>query len=508
MLPTNWRGEWRMAVYGVDLPILIIVYLVILMYIGYWSYRKRVGVTVKDFFLSSKVLGYLVMGFGLFATIASVNTFVGYSGKAYRAGGIFMVVPAFYVSILVGMLIIAAKLIPLSSKKGYASPGDFLSDRFGSRALTVFLILIMFWCTFVQFFEQDIAMGYIGEVASGGWLPYSVSALLFMITIAVIILLGGFRGTALANFVMGVVMVAAMFGFAVGIIPMLGGAHTLSQAVTHFPQKFVWKGLPYYDTWISTVVLVMFGVLVYYQILIYILATKDIKTWRRTYIYTPLIYAFIPTLFVIAGWMALQLFPELSKMGSEKVVPMILTYVAQHSHLGYALGELVLLSVVSATVSTAGAVIFALGAVLAKDLYAKAINPKADDAQIIKVSRIIMIILIVLGYIIVMTPHFTLWRWVELKFEVGLQAAPAIVLGLYLPWINKKGVISGTIVGLIIALGMTFAGYPKFYGWHAGVIGFFINTIVTLIVSYATKTPEEVKTASILLTEAEEKAGA
>ncbi len=487
------------TVWGIELPILVVVYLLALMYVGYWSYKKRVGATVKDFFLSSKLLGYLVMGIGLFATIASGNTFVGYSAKAYRAGVLFMVVPAFYVSILVGMLIVASRLIPLSARRGYVSPGDYLLDRYGCKPLVLFLLILMFWCTFVQFFEQAIAMGYIGEVTSGGWLSYKVSALLFMVTIAVIITLGGFRGTALANFIMGVVMIAAMIGFIVGIIPALGGAGAIEKAMMEVPKKFVWPGTKGYFAWISTIILVMFGVIVYYQILIYILATKDFKTWRRTYIYAPAIYAFIPTLFVVAGFIGLGLFPHLSKMESEKLVPMLLTYAAQKSHVAYALGELLLLAVVSATVSTAGAVIFALGAVLSKDIYHKFINPKASEAKVINVSRAIMLALVVLGYIIILTPRFTLWRWVELKFEVGLQAVPALLLGLYLPWINRKGVLSGAIVGLIIALGLTFTGHAKVMGWHAGVIGFLVNTVVTLLVSYATKKPDEVRKAAEII---------
>ncbi|HDI02474.1 MAG TPA: sodium:solute symporter family protein [Ignisphaera sp.] len=477
----------------------MILYLLFLMYIGYWSYKRRIGVSVQDFFLSSRLLGYLVIGFSLFATIASGNTFVGYTAKAYRAGLLFMVVPAFYVSILVGMLAIAARLIPMAAKRGYVTPGDYLLDRYGSRALAVFLLILMFWCTFVQFFEQAIAMGYIGEICSGGWISYEISALLFMVAIAFIITIGGFRGTALANFIMGLVMVVGMVGFLIGVLPALGGIATLEKAVQLVPKKFAWPGEIGYNVWISTVILVMFGVIVYYQILLYILATKDFKTWRRTYLYTPAIYALIPSLFVIAGLMCLALFPGLSKMESERLVPMLLSYAAKTSPVAYGFGELLLLAVTSATVSTAAAVIFALGAVLSKDIYQKVFNPQASDRKVINVSRAIMLVLVVLGYIIVMTPKFTLWRWVELKFEIGLQACPALLLGLYCPWINRRGVIAGAIVGLAIALGLTFAGYPKLYGWHAGVIGFLANMLITVLVSYFTKKPSEIEAAKKII---------
>ncbi|OYT51561.1 MAG: sodium:pantothenate symporter [Desulfurococcales archaeon ex4484_204] len=489
------------AVWGVDLPIVIAIYLIVIMYIGYYSYRRRIGVTVKDFFMASKLLGYVVLGIGLFATIASGNTFVGYSAKAYRAGLYFLVAPAFYVSILVGLMILGAKLIPIALRRGYVTPGDFFKDRFGSRSLMLFLIALMFWGTFVQFFEQSIAMGYIGEVTSAGYIPYAVSAAIFMAVVLFVMLLGGFRGTALANFIMGTVMIAAMLGVLFGIIPILGGANALASLANN--AKLAAKLAPQSPTfaygWASTIVLVMFGVLCYYQIWMFVVAAKDFKTLRRQYIFTPAIYTVVPTIFVIMGLIGLAVFPGLSKMESERIVPLLVNEAARRSAVGYVLGELTYVSVISATLSTAAAVIFALGMVLSKDIYAKFINPAASERRIINVSRVIMVLLAILGYVIVMTPKFTLWRWVELKFEVGMQAVPPLLLGLYIPWVNAKGAWAGSVIGFIIAVGLALSGHVKIYGIHAGVIGFIVNLLIVLLVSYLTRKPEEVEAASKII---------
>jgi len=476
------------TVWGPDLPIIIGLYLVLIMLIGYYSYRKRVGVSVKDFFTASKLLGYVVLGIGLFATIASGNTFVGYSAKAYRAGLLFLVAPAFYVSILVGLLILGAKLIPLAIKKGYITPGDYFLDRFGSKSFMLFMIILMFWGTFVQFFEQSIAMGYIGEVASAGYIPYAISAAIFMGVVLFVMLIGGFRGTALANFIMGTVMIAAMLGVLFGIIPLLGGAHALSSLANnpHLAAKLAPPD-SFMTVWASTIVLVMFGILCYFQIWMFVIASKDFKTLRRQYVFTPAIYTLVPTIFVIMGLIGMAVFPHLSRMQSERIVPLLIDKAASESSIGYALGELTYVSVISATLSTAAAVIFALGTVLAKDVYAKFINPGASEKSIINASRIIMILLALLGYAIVMTPKFTLWHWVELKFEVGMQAVPPLVLGLYVPWVNVKGAWAGTIVGFIIAVGLSLGGYPKVFGIHAGVIGFAVNMLLTAAVSWLTR---------------------
>lgn len=487
--------------WGIDLPILIVLYLLAIMYIGYYSYKKRLGVTVRDFFIASKTLGYVVLGIGLFATIASGNTFLGYAGQAYRAKGYpFLVVPAFYVSILIGLLLLGTKAIPLSNKRGYVTPGDYLRERFGSTALMVWLLLLMFWCTFVQFFEQAIAMGYIGEVTSGGYIPYATSAALFLVAVAILMLLGGFRATALANFVMGSVMVASMLGVLFGIIPILSGAGTLSKAVTSKDVRVTLAETPEtYLSWVSTVILIMFGIIAYFQIWNFVIANRSLKSLRDQFKLSIPIYSVIPTIFVILGVLGLILFPGLPKWETEKVQIYILNMAASKSPVGYVLGELLLLGVVAATLSTAAAVIFAMAMTLAKDFYVKLINPRADDRKIINVSKILIVALCLFAYFITMTPRLTLWEWVVLKFQVGLQAVAPFLLSLYIPWVNSRGAWVGSVTGFAIVVGSYLLGVRKLYEFDLGVLGFLINAALVLIVSHLTKRPEEVSRASEII---------
>ena len=487
--------------WGIDLPIVVILYILSIIYIGYYSWRRRLGVSIRDFFIASKTLGYVALGIGLFATIASGNTFLGYAGQAYRVGGYpFLVVPAFYVSILIGFLLLGSKAITLSNKRGYVTPGDYLKERFGSTALMVWLLILMFWCTFVQFFEQSIAMGYIGEVTSGGYLSYEVSAALFTVSVLILMLLGGFRGTALANFYMGVVMVLAMLGVLFGIIPILGGAETLAKALSVKGVRAVLASTPEtYLGWVSTVLLIMFGVTAYFQVWNFIVANRDFKSLREQFKFSALIYAVIPTIFVILGVLGLALFPGLSRAESEKVQIYLINEAASRSPLGYVLGELLLIGVIAATLSTAAAVIFAMSTTLAKDFYVKLVNPRADERKVLNVAKIIMIALGIFGYIIVMTPKLTLWEWVVLKFQVGLQAVAPLLLSMYIPWVNSKGAWAGSVVGFAIVVGSYLGGVTKIYNFDLGVLGFLVNIILVLAVSYITKKPEEISRVSEIL---------
>jgi Na+/proline symporter len=204
---------------------------------------------------------------------------------------------------------------------------------------------------------------------------------------------------------------------------------------------------------------------------------------------------------VIVGVIGIAVFPNLSAMESENIVPLLLNEAASKSSAAYVFGEILIIAVVAATLSTAGVVIFALGQILAQDIYIKFVNPKATESRTILVSKVLMIGLAILGYIIVMSPRLTIWRWIELKFEIGMQAVPAIIFGLYLPWINKKGVGAGIAVGVITVVVLTLLGLPKIGGFHSGVIGFIINVILVLIISYITQKEGEVRKAEDIISE-------
>ena len=69
-------------------------------------------------------------------------------------------------------------------------------------------------------------------------------------------------------------------------------------------------------------------------------------------------------------------------------------------------------------------------------------------------------------------------RLLELKFEVLIQIVPCFFLGLYWKRLSSRVVLSGMLVGLAVALGLTLAGIPKVYGFHAGVVGLGLNFMI------------------------------
>lgn len=498
--------EVTQPVFGIEAPILAIVFVTILMLIGYYAYRKRIGVSVEDFFLASRVLGYIVLGLSIYAAQYSGNSFIGYAARGYRTGFIYLVYPTFMLSILPVMILVASKLIPISVKNKLVSPLDFLRLRYGYASKSLLNVLIalclifLIWGTFVQFFEQAIAMGYLGEVVSAGIVPYMAMVIIFVIGVIIFVILGGFRGAALANCIMGAMM---LIGLASTLFLIFKDFGSLGDAVIKLSQTTPTlistpSSVTGITEWFSTIFLVGVGAILYIHILQHIIAAKDPKVFKRTFLFTPYFYIFTATALLLIGICGAAAIPGLGTMESERIVPLLIVKAAATDPSARILGLLWMLALLSATLSTAGTTILAISMTLVRDVY-KYVKPSASERELILASRIILTIIALLAIPIVIEPRATIWRWTEIKFEGILQAFPPIILGLYVPWINAKGVVGGMVVGALTALTLTLSGYAKIYGVHSGVIGLILNIVICLVISKLTAKPEEIKHATSIL---------
>lgn len=495
--------EPKMVSLGWEILVMVVVSMIAMVWIGWLSYKKRLGVTISDFFAASKTLGYFVLALALFADAYSGNSFVGYAANTYRSGAWFLVYPQFMVAGLIGALLIAPPLINLGKKWGYVSPFDYIEHRFDSKLVVFFALIFMIWGTFVQFAEQFFAMGYLGEVASGGVIPYQVVVILFAAVILTYVSLGGFRGTALTAAVQGALMLFSLMMMLV-LIEVMGGFSKSMDVVWQVAnKKLLLPSTTTMITWYSTVLLILLGLPTYAHVLQFYMGVKDIDNLKKTFRLKAPFFVFAAFTLWMVGLFGNGIFPNLPKGQVDKLVPYLMGAVTLSVPAGKTIASFVGLGVIMATLSTAGAAIMVLSMILSKELYKRFINPQATDAQVIRASRISLFVLIILALVMTFEPSLTIWRWTEIKFEILLQATPVLILGLYSARIKKVPIIIGMIVGGIFAVALTLMGHSKVAGIHAGIIGFMINMAIVLLGSYATGESEETRKAREILKYAE-----
>ncbi|ELY86154.1 sodium:solute symporter family protein [Natrialba taiwanensis] len=491
--------EPETASLGWVIVVLTAVSLTALIAIGWYSAKKNIGNNTADFFSASKSLGFVVIALSVFASVFSGSSFIGHPAETYRSGAAFLVFPQFMIAGLIGALIIAPPLINLGRKWDYTSPIDYIEHRFDSR-VAFLVLLLMIWGTFIQFIEQFIAMGYLGQVASGGILSYQVVTVVFAAVIFVYVALGGFRGTAIVAGVQGLLMLLSVC-LLLGIIGQLsnGGFTTQVQSVWQTaPEKLTLPNASTMRGWYGLVLLILFGVPTYIHIQQFYLSVKDTGDLQRTFRIQAPIFLFVALILWVVGLVGAGVFPGLVESQSERVVPYLMGTYANTGG-GTLFPSLISLGIIMSTLSTAGATVMVLSMAIAKDMYERFLNPAASDGRVINASRLSIAVFTAFAVVVAFTPGLTIWGWVQLKFEFLLQATPAFLFGLYLHRIKSDFVVTGIVVGCLTALGIYFVGNGEVYGINPGIIGFAVNSVVVVGGSYLTgETDETRQTREIL----------
>ena len=157
----------------------------------------------------------------------------------------------------------------------------------------------------------------------------------------------------------------------------------------------------------------------------------------------------------------------------------------------------------AAALSTAAGLLLVISSSVSHDLIKRIINPSVSEKNELIAARISAFgAVIMAGYFGINPPGFVA-ATVALAF--GLAAAsffPAIVLGIFYKRMNKEGVISGMIVGILLMLFyMTkfkfgwFGGGTKSDWWFGispegfGTVAMMTNFLISFIVSKYTKAP-------------------
>jgi SSS family solute:Na+ symporter len=140
--------------------------------------------------------------------------------------------------------------------------------------------------------------------------------------------------------------------------------------------------------------------------------------------------------------------------------------------------------------STLDSILHANMTVLTRDVYQRYMVRDASQAHYIRVGRVIVLGLLLVGYLLSVTTAQFLVVLVSLSGAGALQLMPA-VLGVCFPTrrpLTRTGVLCGIATGLI-TLWFTLIVTPHPFGLHAGVWSLLANAITTLIVSRLTRAP-------------------
>jgi len=152
----------------------------------------------------------------------------------------------------------------------------------------------------------------------------------------------------------------------------------------------------------------------------------------------------------------------------------------------------ILAGATAAAMSTLDSILHSNMTVLTRDIYQRFIKTDGTQAHYIFVGRMIVIVLLGVGYVLSVNTFAFLVTLVTLSGAGALQLMPAII-GVCFPssrLTTRSGVLAGIFSGLV-ALYITLVVWPHPLGLHGGVWGLLANFVVTWVTSRFTTPPTD-----------------
>jgi len=178
---------------------------------------------------------------------------------------------------------------------------------------------------------------------------------------------------------------------------------------------------------------------------------------------------------MICGVTGSVVLPDLALGETDQVLARICSLIMNQSTAGYWLVVLIFAAALAALMSTADSALLSISSMVTKDIYQVYFRPQSNEAELTSIGKWCSWIIVTLLVIVAIGTENTLIRLLELKFEVLIQIAPCFFLGLYWKRLRGETVLTGMVAGLLVGLGLTWLGYPRLWGFHAGVVGLLVN---------------------------------
>ena len=421
----------------------IIVYMVILLGIGYWSNKKITGMT--DFLLAGRRLGLLLTAGALAATHFGGGMVMG--GGEY--GFIHGLSGAWYgISCGVGLIFLAFLTAGEFRRLSLYTVPDYLEQRYGSksvRALGALLSLIaLTGILAAQVLSARGALSILGFTGNTGAV---IATIIFIVYTA----LGGLWAATLTDFIQVIIAGVGVIIAGSLVLGDAGGFQGLQQMIqksheTFDPKYFSLFGMAGKSiVWllVPTVMYTLIGQDFYQRLF----AAKNEITAKKACLVGGIFLIIISFFPAIIGIGAKAYFPELTD-GSLAVPNM----VKEIFPIG--VGAVVLAALLAAIMSTADSLLTAGTSHFVKDFWVEIIHPgkEFDEKQMLRLSRISTLILGVIALIIALS--------VPMIIDALIYSYTMYTAGVFIPVIGgivwkratKEGALSALIVGALVAI--------------------------------------------------------
>lgn len=500
---------------SVGILISMIFYMLIVIGIGLF-FAKRSRKNSSNYFLGGRSLGPWVAAMSAEASDMSGWLLMGLPGVAYWFGLADAAWTAIGLAIgtYVNWLIVAKRLRNFSVVSGDSiTLPEFFSNRFNEKKKVLLSISALFILIFFTVYAAScfVTCGKLFSTLFG--FDYHLMMIIGAVFVIFYTYIGGFLAESASDFMQAIVMI-----FALLIILILGtiNAGGLGQVFENA------QAIPGYFSLTSiaspvegelgqfgqansygflTIISTMSWGLGYFgmpQVLLRFMAIRkadELTRSRRIATVWVVISLLAAVMIGIIGRALLPTDPTLnSASGAENVFIKMTSTLLSGNFILIILAGIVMAGILAATISSSDSYLLIAASAFAKNLYGGLIKKQASDKEIMLISRIILIIISIVGIIIAWNENSVIFTLVSFAWAgFGATFGPIMLFSLFWKRINQAGAIAGMITGgtTVFIWKLLLKPLGGVFGIYELLPAFILSSIAIVVVSLLTKEPDK-----------------
>ena len=214
--------------------ILAILILYILSVVGIGIYCRKKTSTVNDFVLGGRSVGPWFTAFAYGTSYFSAVIFVGYAGKFgwnFGLASTWIGIGNAILGSLLPWLILGRRTRVMSKHLESATMPEFFGRRFNSKAMKIISAIIVF--VFLIPYTASVYNGLSRLFGMAFNIDYSFCVVGMAVITAVYVIVGGYKATALNDFVQGIIMLVGIVAVIAATLASKGGFSEALNQLSH-----------------------------------------------------------------------------------------------------------------------------------------------------------------------------------------------------------------------------------------------------------------------------------
>ena len=494
-------------------------YMAVVIAIGLY-FSKRSNQSSEDYFLGGRSLGPWVAAMSAEASDMSGWLLMGLPGVAYWCGLSDAIWTAIGLALgtYLNWLLVAKRLREYSAIAGDSiTVPDFFSNRFHEKKKVIMSIAALFILIFFTVYAAScfVTCGKLFSTLFG--LSYQSMMIAGAIFVVIYTFLGGFLAESASDFLQAIVMIIALSVILITGSIAAGGFGAVLENSKSIPGFFSFIGIasPVVDAagvqqvangaplfgasgsyGLLTIISTASWGLGYFgmpQVLLRFMAirkTSELVSARRIATVWVLISLAAAVFIGIVGRTLFPIHETLNTAGGAENVFIVLSQYL----IPPLLAGLVMAGILAATISSSDSYLLIAASAFSLNIYKSILKKEATDKQVMTISRVILLIIAIIGMIIALDETSVIFTIVSFAWAgFGAVFGPIMIFSLFWKRTNQAGAIAGMVTGgaMVFIWKLLLKPIGGVFGIYELFPAFVLSCLAIVIVSLLTPAPSD-----------------